>query len=95
MGLQGEVPGGGEWAHTIQEDEQEETERVFAETLQSRKPRPCVWEGELETTHRGLMDGSLQDGEGWPISGILCKTLSWPVVLQLQNQCIALGPRGR
>lgn len=41
MGLQ-EVPGGGESAHTIHEGKQEETERVFAETLQSQEPKPYV-----------------------------------------------------
>lgn len=84
MGLQREVPGGGEWAHTIH-DSKEETETVFAETLQSQELKPCVWEGQLETAHRGLIHGSSQHGEGCP---------SWPVVLQLQNQCIALGPGG-
>lgn len=92
MGLQGEVPGEGEWAHTIHEGKQEETERVFAEALQSQEPKPRVWEGELEIAHRGLMDGSAQVREGCTISDILCKGPSWPVVLQLQNQCIALGP---
>lgn len=66
--------------------EQEETERDFAETLQSQEPKPCVWEGELETSRRELMDGSLQGGEG------CAKGPSWPVVLQLQNRCIA-GPQ--
>lgn len=93
MGLQGEVPGGGEWAHTIH-DSKEETETVFAETLQSQELKPCVWEGQLETAHSGLIHGSSQDGEGCIISGILCKGPSWPVVLQLQNQCIALEPGG-
>lgn len=72
--------------------EQEETERDFAETLKSQDPKLRVWEGELETSRRGLMDGSLQGGEGCAISGILCKGPSWPVVLQLQNRCIA-GPQ--
>lgn len=83
---------GGEWAHTIREGKQEETERVFAETLQSQESKPCVWEGQLEKALRGLTHGSSQDGEGCTISGIPCKGPSGPVFLQLQNQCIALGP---
>lgn len=37
MDLQGEVPEGGEWTHTVHEGEQEEAKRVFAETLQSQE----------------------------------------------------------
>lgn len=37
MDLQGEVPEGGQWTHTVHEGEQEEAKRVFAETLQSQE----------------------------------------------------------
>jgi len=41
MSLQ-EVPGGGEWAQTIHEGEQEETERVFSVTCRGRSQNPVL-----------------------------------------------------
>ena len=52
----------------IREDN-EEIDRVFAETLQRQQPEPRTArkEGQLETMVKQVAEGGCQDGEGWKL----------------------------
>ena len=52
----------------IREDN-EEIDRVFAETLQRQQPEPHTArkEGQLETMVKQVAEGGCQDGEGWKL----------------------------
>ncbi|PKU32217.1 rna-directed dna polymerase from mobile element jockey- hypothetical protein [Limosa lapponica baueri] len=79
--------------HTIRENEQN-IDRVFAETLQSQESKPYVArkDGQIETILKEMMDGNSQNGGGWKVitSGSTSKASS-PLVLQLQNRYNALA----